>query len=82
MGNVAYPVEVSHLIGEEKPKLQDHIAKWNRAFNKADIASWKAFVGEIINQGLYLELEFKIGELEMDVSRGSTVYQECGQDSA
>lgn len=74
MGNIAYPVEVSHLIGEEKAETPDHIAKWNRAFNKADIASWKAFVGEIINQGLYLELEFSIGELEMDVSREGLQY--------
>jgi len=74
MGNIAYPVEVSHLIGEEKAETPDHIAKWNRAFNKADIASWKAFVGEIIGQGLYLELDFGIGELEMDVSREGLQY--------
>ena len=74
MGNIAYPVEVSHLIGEEKAETPDHIAKWNRAFNKADIASWKAFVGEIINQGLYLELDFGIGDLEMDVSREGLQY--------
>ena len=74
MGNIAYPVEVSHLVGEEKAETPDHIAKWNRAFNKADIASWKAFVGEIIGQGLYLELDFNIGELEMDVSREGLQY--------
>ncbi len=74
MGNIAYPVESSHLIGEDKVETPDHIAKWNRAFNKADIASWKAFVAEIINQGLYLELEFGIGELEMDVSREGLQY--------
>lgn len=74
MGNIAYPVEVSHLIGEEKAETPDHIAKWNRAFNKADIASWKAFVGEVINHGLYLELDFDIGELEMDVSREGLQY--------
>jgi hypothetical protein len=74
MGNIAYPVEVSHLVGEEKAETPDHIAKWNRAFNKADIASWKSFVGEIINQGLYLELDFGIGELEMDVSREGLQY--------
>jgi hypothetical protein len=74
MGNIAYPVEVSHLIGEEKAETPDHIAKWNRTFNKADIASWKSFVGEIINQGLYLELDFGIGQLEMDVSREGLQY--------
>jgi hypothetical protein len=74
MGNIAYPVEVSHLVGEEKAETPDHIAKWNRAFNKADIASWKAFVGEILNQGLYLELDFNIGELEIGVSREDLQY--------
>jgi len=74
MGNIAYPVEVSHLIGDEKSETPDHIAKWNRAFNKADIASWKSFVSEIINQGLYLELDFGIGELEMEVNREGLQY--------
>ena len=74
MGNIAYPVVTSHLIGEDKQETPDHIAKWNRAFNKADIASWKAFVGEIIGQGLYLELDFGIGDLEMDVSREGLQY--------
>jgi hypothetical protein len=74
MGNIAYPVQTEHLIGEEKAETPDHIAKWNRAFNKADIASWKSFVGEIIHQNLYLELDFGIGELEMDVSREGLQY--------
>lgn len=74
MGNIAYPVQTEHLVGEEKAETPDHIAKWNRAFNKADIASWKSFVSEIIDQGLYLELEFGIGELEMDVSREGLQY--------
>ena len=75
MGNIAYPVETEHLVGEEKAhEVPDHIARWNRAFNKADIASWKSFIGEIIDQGLYLELDFGIGELEMDVSREGLQY--------
>ncbi|NDB60372.1 hypothetical protein EB001_18270 [bacterium] len=74
MGNIAYPVEAENLIGEEKVETPDHIAKWNRAFNKADIASWKSFVSEVINHGLYLELDFGIGELEMDVSREGLQY--------
>jgi hypothetical protein len=74
MGNIAYPVQVENLIGEEKAETPDHIARWNRAFNKADIASWKSFVGEVINHGLYLELDFGIGELEMDVSREGLQY--------
>lgn len=74
MGNIAYPVETENLIGEEKTETPDHIARWNRAFNKADIASWKSFVSEVINHGLYLELDFGIGELEMDVSREGLQY--------
>ena len=74
MGNIAYPVQVENLIGEEKSETPDHIARWNRAFNKADIASWKSFVSEVINHGLYLELDFGIGELEMDVSREGLQY--------
>lgn len=74
MGNIAYPVQVENLIGEEKAETPDHIAKWNRAFNKADIASWKSFVSEVINHNLYLELDFGIGELEMDVSREGLQY--------
>jgi hypothetical protein len=74
MGNIAYPIETENLIGEEKVETPDHIARWNRAFNKADIASWKSFVSEVINHGLYLELDFGIGELEMDVSREGLQY--------
>ena len=74
MGNIAYPVEAENLIGEEKVETPDHIAKWNRAFNKADIASWKSFVSEVIDHGLYLEMDFGIGELEMDVSREGLQY--------
>jgi hypothetical protein len=74
MGNIAYPVVVSQLIGEQKAEQSDHIQKWNRAFGKADIDNWKNFVSEILNQNLYLELDFDIGELEMDVSREGLQY--------
>ena len=74
MGNIAYPVQTAQIIGQEKEDQPDHIAKWNRAFQKADIDSWKSFVSEIINSGLYLELDFGIGELEMDVSREGLQY--------
>ncbi|NDB61547.1 hypothetical protein EB001_24370, partial [bacterium] len=74
MGNIAYPVQTAQIIGQEKEDQPDHIAKWNRAFQKADIDSWKSFVTEIINSGLYLELDFTIGELEMDVSREGLQY--------
>ena len=74
MGNIAYPVVASQLVGEQKAEQSEHIAKWNRAFGKADIDSWKSFVTEILNQNLYLELDFNIGELEMDVSREGLQY--------
>ena len=74
MGNIAYPVQVSHIIGEDKQEQPFHIVKWNRAFHKSDIDSWKSFVSEAINSGLYLELDFGIGELEMDVSREGLQY--------
>jgi hypothetical protein len=74
MGNIAYPVQTAQIIGQDKEEMPDHIQKWNRAFQKADIDSWKSFVSEIINSGLYLELDFGIGELEMDVSREGLQY--------
>ena len=74
MGNIAYPVHTAQIVGQEKEDTPDHIQKWNRAFQKADIDSWKSFIGEIIHSGLYLELDFGIGELEMDVSREGLQY--------
>jgi hypothetical protein len=74
MGNIAYPVDSSKIIGEERPDQPDHIQKWNRAFGKADVDNWKHLVQEILNAGLYLEIQFGIGELEMDVSREGLQY--------
>lgn len=75
MGNIAYPVTVSQIIGEEKvEQTNERIQQWNRAFQKADIDSWKSFIQEILNQGLYLEIDCSIGELEMDVSREGLQY--------
>jgi hypothetical protein len=74
MGNIAYPVQTAQIVGQEKEEMPDHIQKWNRAFQKADIDSWKSFVSEILNSGLYLELDFNIGQLEMDVSREGLQY--------
>jgi hypothetical protein len=74
MGNIAYPVNATQLVGEQKAEQSEHIARWNRTFAKADIDSWKSFVTEILNQNLYLELDFGIGELEMDVSREGLQY--------
>ena len=74
MGNIAYPVDSSKIVGEDKPDQPDHIQAWNRAFGKTDIDNWKNFVREILNAGLYLEIQFSIGELEMDVSREGLQY--------
>jgi hypothetical protein len=74
MGNIAYPVQTAQIVGQEKEEMPDHIQKWNRAFQKADIDSWKSFVSEILNSGLYLELDFNIGQLEMDVAREGLQY--------
>jgi hypothetical protein len=74
MGNIAYPAETAQIVGQAKEEMPDHIQKWNRAFQKADIDSWKNFVSEIINSGLYLELDFGIGELEIDASRENLQY--------
>lgn len=74
MGNIAYPIDIEHIVGQEKAEVADHIKKWNRSFGKADIDNWKSFVQEIVNHGLYLELDFGIGELEMDVSREGLQY--------
>jgi hypothetical protein len=74
MGNIAYPVDSNKIVGEEKPDQPDHIQAWNRAFRKADVDNWKNLVREILNQGLYLEVQFDIGELEMDVSREGLQY--------
>jgi hypothetical protein len=74
MGNIAYPVDASKIVGEEKPDQPDHIQAWNRAFGKADVDNWKNLVKEILHAGLYLEIQFGIGELEMDVSREGLQY--------
>jgi hypothetical protein len=75
MGNIAYPVDVNKIIGDEKEDTtNDNIQKWNRAFKKADVDNWKSLVKEIINANLYLEIQFNIGQLEMDVSREGLQY--------
>lgn len=74
MGNIAYPVDSSKIVGEDKPDQPDHIQKWNRAFGKTDIDNWKNFVREILNAGLYLEIQFGIGDLEIDISREGLQY--------
>lgn len=74
MGNIAYPVDSNKIIGEEKEIENDAIQKWNRTFKKADVDNWKNLVREVLGAGLYLEIQFGIGELEMDVSREGLQY--------
>lgn len=74
MGNIAYPVDANKIVGEEKETDNDAIQKWNRTFKKADVDNWKHLVKEILGAGLYLEIQFNIGELEMDVSREGLQY--------
>ena len=74
MGNIAYPVDANKIVGEEKETDNSAIQKWNRTFKKADVDNWKHLVKEILGAGLYLEIQFNIGELEMDVSREGLQY--------
>jgi len=74
MGNIAYPIDANKIVGEEKDIDNDNIQRWNRAFKKADVDNWKHLVREILGSGLYLEIHFGIGELEMDVSREGLQY--------
>ena len=74
MGNVAYPVDAEKIIGQKENTSNSSIQAWNRAFKKADIDNWKNLVREILNNNLYLEIDCKIGELEMDVSREGLQY--------
>jgi hypothetical protein len=74
MGNIAYPVDADKIIGEEKEQTNDSILRWNRVLKKADLDNWKNLVREILRSGLYLEIQFSIGELEMDVSREGLQY--------
>ena len=75
MGNIAYPVDSSKIIGEaEKDTSNDAIQRWNRTFKKVDVDNWKNLVKEVLGSGLYLEINFDIGELEMDVSREGLQY--------
>lgn len=74
MGNIAYPVSPEQVIGKGNEIDNDAIRAWNRAFGKADIDNWKRLVTEVLGAGLYLEIEFNIGDLEMDVSREGLQY--------
>ena len=74
MGNIAYPVDSNKIVGEDKPESNDAIQAWNRAFGKVDVDNWKNLVREVLGSGLYLEIQFGIGELEMDVSREGLQY--------
>jgi hypothetical protein len=73
MGNIAYPVKTSHILGQ-KEEQDNSIARWNKTFKKSDHESWKEFLEDIIGRGQYIELEFGIGELEMDPARENLQY--------
>ena len=73
MGNIAYPVKISHILGE-KEEQDNSVARWNKTFKKSDHESWKEFLEDIIGRGQYIELDFGIGELEMDPARENLQY--------
>jgi len=73
MGNIAYPVEISKIISEKK-QTSDEIAKWNKVFGKnIDILGWERFL-TMISGDIYLELDYDIGELDMEPSREGLQY--------
>jgi hypothetical protein len=74
MGSVAYPVKVSHLFIKKEGETPEHIARWNKKFSVSDSTNWETFLSNISDRGYYLELEFGIGEIEMDVSREGLQY--------
>lgn len=78
MGNIAYPVEVSHLLGQNDNVVQTstnaNIQRWNERVKKEDVDSWKTFISSIQQHGFYLEIDFNIGELEMDIGREGLQY--------
>lgn len=75
MGSVAYPIDVDKIIGkEEKEQTDAAIAAWNRTFKKVDMKNWVNFLTNIVQAGLYIEMRFDIGELEMDPSREGLQY--------
>ena len=73
MGNIAYPVKISHILGE-KEEQDNSVARWNKTFKKSDHESWKEFLQDILSRGQYIELDFGIGELEMDPARENLQY--------
>jgi hypothetical protein len=76
MGNVAYPVEVNSILGENKEvSTNPSILAWNKTFGKDEIDSWRKFVHEVLNRGdLYLEMDFPIGDIDFDPSRENLQY--------
>jgi hypothetical protein len=73
MGNIAYPVQTSNLISEKK-NSSEAIDRWNKAFGKnVDIAGWEKFI-TMMKGDIYFEIEYGIGELDMDPSREGLQY--------
>lgn len=73
MGNIAYPVETTKLVSQQNDS-SEQIARWNKAFGKnVDITGWEKFV-TMMNGSIYLEIDYNIGELDMDPSREGLQY--------
>lgn len=76
MGDVAYPVNINMITGsvKEEDSTSD---KWTNSWGsqkKKNIHNWSSFLSEIDKGSFCLEINFNIGELEMDVSRESLQY--------
>ena len=76
MGDVAYPVNINMITGSVKE--EDSVSdKWTNSWGsqkKKNIHNWSSFLSEIDKGSFCLEINFNIGELEMDVSRESLQY--------
>ena len=72
MGNIAYPVNISLLTGDGNKVENETISRWNKA--SAIKSDWKVFIDHLHNTSMYLELDFGIGELDMDPSREGLQY--------
>ena len=76
MGNIAYPVYQQSISAQDMSQSQQNeaIAAWNKVFGKSvSISSWDTFIRSIGGNN-YLELDFEIGEIEMDPSREGLQY--------
>jgi len=72
MGNIAYPVNISLLTGDENKVENETINRWKKS--SAIKSDWKVFIDHLHSSSMYLELDFGIGELDMDPSREGLQY--------